>query len=169
MFGAWKNGAQYDLAYATFDGSTTSAFVGLASNIGTDNVRLRVREDAISPDHLTLEWGTNSASFGDLPDSAAISVSLLPDYAGVAALATGTTLGGSLTVDFDDFQVRAPNGERAFHWYAMCDTGTPDMIGANQVLRKLRPAHTHAAAITSLSVLCDNAGSGCDRGPLGGI
>lgn len=169
-FGAWKNGGQYDLAYATHDGLVTSAFTNLASNIGTDNVRLRIREDAASADHLTLEWGTNSVSFDDLPDSAQISVTLAPDYVGLAALATATTLGGNLTVDFDDFEVRSPRSERAFHWYAMQDgTGSPDMIGANQVLRKLRPAHTHTAAITSLSLLCDNAGSGCDRGPLGGI
>lgn len=173
-FGVWNNAGSHDLAYATFDGEASTGFTSgateLASNIGTANLRLRIRASATEADGVTLEWGIGAASFDVAFATEPITLDIAPDYVGVGALGEATTLGGNLTVDFDDFLVRSPQSERAFHWYAMQDgTGSPDMIGAQRLVERLKPAHTHAAAITSLSLLCDDQASGCDRGPLGGI
>lgn len=95
-----------------------------------------------------------------------------PDYVGVGAVGTGSMIGSDLTVTFDDFLLREPGGTRACHWYAFRDLGlpgSPDLAGANAVVRTIKPAHTYAAAITSRSLLCDDASSGCDVGPLGGL
>jgi hypothetical protein len=78
----------------------------------------------------------------------------------------------ALDARFDDFLARTPQGDRPFAWFAYRDLdlpGTPDMVGARAVVQKLKPAHTHGAAITSLDVLCDDPATGCDREPLGGI
>jgi hypothetical protein len=94
-----------------------------------------------------------------------------PDEAGLA-IEPGTATGDTAHALFDDFLTRTPHGARAFHWYAYRDPGlpgSPDMQGARAVVTKLKPAHTHGAAITTLSVLCDNAETVCDREPLGGI
>lgn len=96
-----------------------------------------------------------------------------PEWAGFAAYSTAAVGGAGLAAVFDDFKLITPQGTRPFVWYVYRDpllAGDPDMAGANQLIRSLRPAETHAAAITSLDLLCDDvADGGCDRGPCGGI
>lgn len=173
-FGIWDNAGQYDLAYATYFDGVLSAFVEVEANVDESAIAyLRIRADAETANLLTLEWAIGGAGFASLSNTLAVDLSasgFAPDYVGVGAVTAATTFGADLEVGFDDFLVRSPNGERAFHWYAMQDgTGNPDMIGAQRLVERLKPAHTHAAAITSLSLLCDDPASGCDRGPLGGI
>jgi hypothetical protein len=94
-----------------------------------------------------------------------------PDYAGPGATSAGAIV-GALDARFDDFLARTPEGTRPFNWYAYRDPllpGTPDIQGARALVRKMKPAHTHAAAITRLAVLCDSSETSCDREPLGGI
>jgi hypothetical protein len=43
------------------------------------------------------------------------------------------------------------------------------MRGADLIVQKLKPAHTHGAAISSKSLLCDDLGSLCDHGPMGAL
>lgn len=91
---------------------------------------------------------------------------------GMAAMATASALAAALTATFDDFLVRTPQGGRAFHWYAYRDlllSGSPDMFAADGIIKTIKPAHTYAHAITSMSLLCDDDGSVCDGGPMGGI
>lgn len=173
-FGVWNNAGAYDIAHATFDGSVSTGFTAglteLASNIGTANLRLRIRASDTDASAITLEWGIGAASFDAAFASASITLDIEPDYVGIGALDEVAGFSGNLTVDFDDFLVRSPRGERAFHWYAMQDgSGSPDMIGAQRLIERLKPAHTHAAAISSLSLLCDDPASGCGRGPMGGV
>lgn len=82
------------------------------------------------------------------------------------------SIAGNLDVRFSDWHARTPYGSRPFTVYVFRDLGlggSPDVLGASALLRRFRHAYVHAAAITSRSVLCDDTGSGCDLGPMGGI
>lgn len=91
----------------------------------------------------------------------------------VALGAFGLVAGGPTateSLEFDDFRIFTPNGLRPFSWYAYRDpglAGTPDIPGANAVVERIKPAHTQAAAIKTLALICDDDGSLCDDGPLG--
>jgi hypothetical protein len=60
---------------------------------------------------------------------------------------------------------------RPYIWYAFRDpalNGRPDMIGADRLVKKIKPAYTYAAAISSKRVICDDPRDGiCDLGPVG--
>lgn len=91
---------------------------------------------------------------------------------GLAAMGPTNPTGSTLTATFDDFLARIPKGKRAFHWYAWrdpVDPGSPDMEAADRIVQTVKPAHTTAAAVLSLSLLCDNDTGLCDHTPLGGV
>lgn len=80
-------------------------------------------------------------------------------------------LGSAADVRFaNDFQLRIGNGRRPYRLYVYRDPaipGRPDVQGANAVLATMKHGYTHAAVITSKSLLCDSSSSGCDLGPMG--
>lgn len=130
--------------------------------------------------YLRIEWRAagnyllywSSASFTSGTTVLALGTVTNIEYVGVAAMATDGTLDIALAATFDDFLARVPNGERAFHWYAHRDPGdpgSPDMEAAHALVQKIKPAHTDAAAVLSLSLLCDNDTGLCDHTPLGGV
>lgn len=80
--------------------------------------------------------------------------------------------GNALIASWDDAALWFPHGGRPFYFYALREAGLPgdyDLSAATTVLSKLKQAHTHACAITSLALLCDDPDSGCGLGPCGGI
>ncbi|MEO7731241.1 MAG: hypothetical protein ABIY55_09735 [Kofleriaceae bacterium] len=92
-------------------------------------------------------------------------------WAGFAVTATSASVAAT-ALTFDDFVLHNADSLRPFIWYALRDLsapGTPDMVGSDRLVQKVKPAYTHAAAITRRVVLCDDAADGlCDHGPLGG-
>ena len=83
-----------------------------------------------------------------------------------------SSISADLDVAFDRWRARTPDGPRPFSVYVYRDPGlggNPDVLGASALLRRYRHAYVHHAAITSRSLLCDDTGSGCDLGPMGGI
>jgi hypothetical protein len=89
---------------------------------------------------------------------------------GVATVAAAPV--SAQEVHFDAFLARDPTGDRPYQWYVFRDPllpGSPDIVGARATVLRLKPAHTHAAAIAGLNVLCDDPATVCDREPLGGI
>ena len=74
--------------------------------------------------------------------------------------------------DFDDFVLYTPRGTRPFSAYVFRDPGlggSPDLEGSHSVIQAIKHAFTNATIITSRAVLCDGHGTGCDRGPMGGL
>lgn len=118
---------------------------------------------------LQLEWSTDGTTFDVEP-----GVLWVDDWnwCGFYARGTDAALASALDVRFADHRHREHRGRRAYRWYAYRDLGlggAPHLEQAQALVVGVKPAHTHAAAISSLDVLCDNAGSGCDRGPMGAI
>jgi hypothetical protein len=101
-----------------------------------------------------------------------VNTGMKPQWAGLGAVADAI-LPTDLEAHFSNFVLISYNGDRAFNWYAYRDpalAGDADMVGAELLALKMRPAHTYAGACTSKSVLCDDARDGlCDRGPLGAL
>lgn len=132
---------------------------------------LRIVGSQTTPGTYTLEYSTTSGSAGFVSTVVA-SLIVAPDWAGLSAVGLDASISSALDARFDDFLARTPNGDRPFHWYAYRDpllAGEEDMNGAHLYVQKVKPAHTHAAAITSKSLLCDDAGSLCDHGPMGAL
>lgn len=93
-------------------------------------------------------------------------------WAGFYVRGLDASLSTNVDVRFNKLLHREHRGWRAARWYAYRDLGlggAPNMEAAQSLVVAVKPAHTYAAAISSLSVLCDDAGSGCDRGPLGAL
>lgn len=184
VFGAYNDAGTIKLGYRYFDGTTLGAFVTVLNPAPAAPVWLRIIRDADQAEIDTIEAGGDDPTHTYLlgysttgPETGYTETTVAnlltdPEWAGLWALSIGATAGATGPT-FDDFTLHTPYGTRPFCWYAFRDpllAGSPDMPGANLLLRKLRPAHTHAAAITSLSLLCDDLDDGgCDRGPMGGI
>lgn len=172
-FGYAKPAANHLVVYRSFKNGVMGARVTLA-DLGAGGfapIYLRLTADPITAGTFTFEWSTTSFTAG-LASSQVAGLMTDAEYFGFGALGDDASLAGAIDMTFDDFTCRAPNGDRAFRWYAYRDPvqpgfGAADMIGANLLLRRLRPAHTHTAALSSKSLLCDNTNSLCDRGPMG--
>ena len=167
-FGVKNDGGTRKLGYVLRKNNVLGTFQTI-TNPSTD-VAYYLRLTRLTSGEFQFAWSTTS--FASVTTIIVSGLIENVQWAGVGAMATTNPTGSALTATFDDFLARITAGRRAFHWYAFRDTGLagePDMNFANRLLPTLKPAHTHAAAITSRSLLCDNAGSGCDRGPMGGI
>ncbi len=116
-----------------------------------------------------LKFSTIGPEFG--PEVPVIGSVTAPQHVGVGVMCTDLTTAAQLTATFDDFLVRMPNGERAFHWYAYRDPGDPgepDMEDAERIVQRVKPAHTETAAVLSLSCLYDDTGL-YDHTPMGAL
>lgn len=81
-------------------------------------------------------------------------------------------LGSASDVRFGDFAYRNTNGTRPFYFYVYRDPalgGSPDIVGANRIIERMRHAYTYARVITSKSLLAGDPASVCDGGPMGGL
>lgn len=173
-FGILNDGGYWKLGYRSFVSGVASSFTEM-ENFGPSDPTsyLRATSSSTVDGTWTLEFLASSFDGAALfSATVALGAAFEPDYAALAAYKDDTSFGANFSADFDDFLARSPQSERAYAWYAYRDPGdpgAPDMIGANKTVRKLRPAHTHAAAISSRSLLCDDEGSGCDLGPMGAL
>ena len=174
---------------------TKAVFIGLARVAGVTRIVSQTFKDgafAAFVDHAAApaapfflnakftggdEYEIATATSGDRNDLTAVAtisgVVDLPDMIALGVVALDGIHTGSTGIDsitFDNFRLFTPNGEAPFHWYAFRDPilpGSPDIPGANAVVRRIKPAHTTAAAVAIKALLCDDPASLCDDGPLG--
>lgn len=180
MFGVKYDGANYKVVSERVIAGVSQGQVEHATTSLTDHWLHLLQEpydwtsetaDAQVPH--TVRWSTTSAIAG-FSEVTSIDFSLAVGWLGFYARTTaGGTLSGNISVNIDDATWRCPHGRRPYHFYAYVDPldtgGAYDLDGANAVLRRLKQSHTHAAAITSLSCLCDDEDSGAGLGPCGGF
>lgn len=170
-FGAHFEGGVHKIGWRATVNGVAGAINVLVTPATNAPYYLRVRKAAdVGPTHWTLEYSTSG--FEAMTATTVNAGIADPDYAGFGATTTLSSIGSDLTVNFDDFSARVPRGRRGWHWYAYRDPGLPgtaDLVGANVTVRTLKPAHTHAYAISSRSLLCDSDSSVCDGGPMGGL
>lgn len=177
FFGLENNAGTYRLVYQAYEnGVATGAKVVLAT-IGNVPVWLRLRfakSFAGMPAGRTtvdLEYSTTSATTGFVTAVAGLSVVRTYNWVGFHARSSLAALGAGLAQTFNDARLRTPRGRAAFRWYAYRDPtlpGAPDMLAATAAVRRLKHAHTYAAAVQTLAVLCDDSNTGCVLQPLGG-
>jgi hypothetical protein len=171
-FGVKNDGGTRKLGYVQLKDNVLGTFQVLV-NPSTDAAYwLRItRLSGLGPGCYRLYWSLTGFSAGTTTTILDTGI-LNPQWCGFGAMATTNPTGSTLTATFDDFLARFPQSRRAFRWFAYRNPGLPgdpDMLDARRIVQTLKPAHTEATAINSLSVLCDNTNSGCDAGPLGGI
>lgn len=160
------------LVTEVFRGYVSQGVVIRATDITTAVVPrwLHLRTDPDDVDDFAVGWNATSelAAYTEVTGIASgISTGL--QWAGLyvrtisGAVAVGATWTGVV--------VRAPFGDRALRGYVYRDpaiAGRPDPIGAENVLRGLKQAHTAMHAVTTLTALADTLGV-ADHVPLGAI
>ncbi len=118
---------------------------------------------------LTSDVGTAPEDFS-APTNIA---SAMPDadWVGLGVFGSASSTAIDLDVTFDDFLAFAEGGAWPHYWYVYRNPalgGAPDLVGAQALLQRIKPAHTHAAVVTSKSLLADNPADGLvGRGPMG--
>lgn len=83
----------------------------------------------------------------------------------------GVALGGAVTVNFDDWFSLSGKGDRPNTWYVYRDPalpGTPDLVGADRILQRLRQSHTAAHITTATTARCGVANT-VGRTPMGNL
>lgn len=175
--GTIQVGYQHFAAWAAAD----PAFVVIATTSAVDHY-LRIRNQQPLAGSITLPFNASYfalswSTIGSSPESDFTTVSnvvgpLNFDRAAFYMRSNGA-LGGAADVRFaNDFQLRIGAGKRPYRLYVYRDPaipGSPDLVGAQGVLSRMKHGYTHAAVITSKSMLCDSSGSGCDLGPCGDL
>jgi hypothetical protein len=92
------------------------------------------------------------------------------EWVGLGVVGTDSSTSGTASLSCTELRLFEPKGNRPLNWYAYAPGAAADLNLANLIVRRVKPAHTHAAAITSKSLLCDDATRpGCDYGPMGGL
>jgi len=165
--GVYNNAGTIGFGYREIDPGAASfpAFTSIAT-IAAGPIWIRVKIEANGT--LSIWRSTAGPSSGFTLTTAAA----WPNYnlVGFAAYTTSTP-GADIVGRFDDFVSFTPDGLVPFVWFAYRDPlllGSPDMIGANAIARKVSPAHMFAAACSSKSLLCDDAIAGLvERTPMG--
>lgn len=75
----------------------------------------------------------------------------------------------------DDFTLRSPFGTRPLNAYvqvspaAIAGGAVPDVAGSHSVIQAIKHAFVLGTLIIDTTLKCDDANSGCDRGPMGCI
>jgi hypothetical protein len=160
-----------------FDGGATR--IAYMIDAGSHGTPVVIGVAPALPFYLNVKFiGGSSYEVATAPDAdrnsltplATVSVGI-PDPSTVVLGMIGTSGSGGPTnaVTLDDFRLHTPAGLRSFNWYARRNPalpGAPDIPGANAVVKRVKPAHTHAAAISDISLLFDSNGSLFDDGPL---
>lgn len=134
------------------------------------NLWLHVFEQAGGGGGWQTEYSTTSGTTGFTIMDATAFADLDPHWVGMYIRSVGA-IPGSAQVDIDDFIARATFGTSTSNAYVLLDEAlgfSPDILGAQSVIAAIKHAFTHATFITQRNLLCDDAGSGCDLGPLGG-
>jgi hypothetical protein len=172
FFGAHYEGGVYRIGWRKVSAGVDGGWTDLENPAANATYYLRATRvpSASHFAHWKLEWSTTG--FDAMSSTTIIPNLPDPNNAGLAATSSAPMVAPDLTVTFDDFLARVPRSTRGWHWYAFRNpdlAGSPDMLGANATLKTLKPAHTHAYAVTSRSLLCDTDGSVCDGGPLGDL
>jgi hypothetical protein len=174
-FGVKNVGGTLELGYQVRVNNVLSAFTSIVNASNTPYwLQLISQNETPNSGLYNVAYSTTGPSSG-FTTVACSPIGGCPtdiEWVGVAALSAGA-IASSLSASFESFSVRCLNGLRPFCWYAyrnMSLPGTPDMIGGNLTVQRIKPAHTFAAAIGSMSVLCDDPLYGLpDRGPMGGF
>jgi hypothetical protein len=167
--GVRGGGVDY-FGYVSFVDGVQSAFTELDSPVAAP-LWARIIKDPDVAGRYRLGYSTTGPTTGFVESTVS---GLLSDaeWAGFGLLGLDASGATDDFGQFDDAVVITPEGTRPFCWYAYRDpglAGTADLLLANALIRKYRPAHTHGAAIVSRSLLCDTATSGCDLGPMGAL
>lgn len=167
-FGVRNDAGTYRVSYRSVVGATYGAVVDLAAPAydPADPIWLRAVREPDTPGRWRLEYSVTSATAGWVTATVDGLVDA-PTNAGFAGLGLDASTAGALEAHFTEFLSRTPDGDRPFHWYAVIESDE-DVRGAQSIVSRVKPAHMHAAAISSLSTLCDDPSTPCDRGPLGG-
>lgn len=176
-FGVYNNAGTVQLGYRKVAGNVLGAWTPIVTPWASSPVWLRIYTPqgtgfSAGSGSYTFGYSTTGPTTGFVEQVIATGVTD-PEWAGFGVFGTSAALVGAVTADFDDFTAYMPDGLRTFNWYVYRNPalgGDPDIVGGRLLVEKIKPAHTHATAIESMSVLCDNARYGlCDRGPMGGL
>ncbi|MBA2718941.1 MAG: hypothetical protein H0U52_06840 [Chloroflexi bacterium] len=170
-YGVFNNAGVNQLGYRTRVNGVLGVFTVLETPAAAAYwLRLEPTPVAMFGIRKRFSWSTLGPSTGFATQDVIISVVNM-EWAGFAIFGTQAVTVGALSADWDDMVTFCPSGVRPFHWYAFRNpalAGAPDMLGAQLLVDKVKPAHTYAAVTQSESVLCDDPRDGlCDRGPLG--
>lgn len=169
--GVTKSGSDYLLVERSRIAGVVSAPTTIA-NVGSyPHLYLRVRR--MYPNGL-YQVERNTTGFLDAMTVAAVTGPTRTSYVGQSVICDSVIdAGEALDISFDEATLYAPKGRRPFFWYVYrhpsLPSGSPDMVGARLLTQRYKPAHTHAYAITSFSLLCDSPESVLDGGPMGGF
>lgn len=172
-FGVVNVAGVHKIGYRVFANNVLEALVVIEALAADQATWLRIAgtQDGIAG-KFTLSYSITGPLTG-FTDTIVTTDMIDPQWAGFAAMCTDAALATDLAASFDDFTALSYNGLRTFEWYAFRDPalpGIPDMDGAQGLVRKVKPAHTYAAATESKVVLCDDPRDGrCDRGPMGAL
>lgn len=93
-----------------------------------------------------------------------------PTWAGMGVVDELTPAVSNVDVFWNWAHLYCPKTTRVFEWYVWADpalTATPDVVGAQQIIDRMRPAHTDGKVIRSKALLCDDPNNFLDRDPLG--
>jgi hypothetical protein len=172
-FGVYNNAGTLQVSYRLALAGQPGGAVNALTNISAGPMWLRISTSQaqtwIDDGSIMLTYSTSSPTAGLV--NAVINSGSMRGWlwAGFALFSTVAATPAATTVAFDDWFLHDRDSLRPFCWYAYRDPalpGHPDMIGADRTVKKIKPAYTHAAAITSKSLLY---GSGLyGGGPMGG-
>lgn len=93
-----------------------------------------------------------------------------PKWAGFGAVGEVNPSIGGVDAYWNWTHLRCPQSTRVFEWYVWADpalTTNPDVVGAQQVIDRMKPAHTNGKVIRSKALLFDDPNNFLDRDPLG--
>lgn len=172
LFGVRRTAGVYEVVSTRYRGNVAVAASTVYATVSNAPRWLRLRpasgsfiQGAADATH-ELGWSADGSTWSTATELWANAFRWIGFYV------RGANLSANLDVRFDDWRARTPYGSRPFCVYVYRDPGlggSPDMLGASALLKRFRHAYVHHAAISSRSLLCDDTGSGCDLGPMGGI
>lgn len=161
VYQRWRRGALVDAAPVAL-ATTTATVASLRVRLAPPPAALVADGDLV----LQLEWDVG-AGWQTEPD-----VTWVDDWnlAGFYARSDDAATSDVIDVRFDKLLHLERRGPRCLRWWAYRDPGlggTWSLERARSLVRRAKPSHTLAGAVSELDVLCDDAAHGCDVAPLG--
>lgn len=181
LFGLQNIAGTYKVGYQRYEGTVAidGAWQNLATTGAVDHyLRLKCQNGITGSStffgplghaNYTASWSTVGNTEANFSNQADLQWINRPDWAGFYFRGLLIPINADVRVA-NDFGLRDASGRRPFHLYVFRDPaipGKPDLVGAQSVLSRMKHGYTHAAVITSKSLLAGVSGQGCNLGPMG--
>ncbi|MFH0901903.1 MAG: LamG-like jellyroll fold domain-containing protein [Pseudomonadota bacterium] len=132
---------------------------------------LRVLRSGVDPGTLSFQYSSTSLVAGPWTTLGTATGIAAQTWVGLFLASESASGATNADAKWSESRLWQPSLLDVYRWYVYrnsAEPGSPDLVGAQLVINKMRPSHTTGIVVESIAFAADDPNSLCDRDALGG-